>query len=164
MAADGKAHIARLRPKGEWPLLLAVPDAALSTERARQVLPAEYRQADVVMNIQNAMLLLSAFWQGRPELLAAALEDRLHQPYRARLCPLLPALQELKSPGVLGVALSGAGPSVLIFLEAGAPLKAVRSRIRAHLDHAGLSAELIPASIARRGAHGDFRSRSSSAG
>ena len=65
------------------------------------------------------MLLLAAFVQGRRDLLASALEDRMHQPYRAALCPLLPALQKLAAdaPGILGVVLSGAGPSVLIFLD-----------------------------------------------
>ena len=55
------------------------------------------------------MLLLAAFTQGRPELLSVALEDRIHQPYRAPLSPLLPSLQQLNGKeGILGVALSGA--------------------------------------------------------
>jgi homoserine kinase len=159
VAANGEAYIARLQPQGEWPLLLAVPEATLSTERARRVLPDQYSQADAVLNIQNAMLLLAAFLQGRPELLPAALEDRLHQPYRSALCPLLPVLQQLKVPDVLGVALSGAGPSVLVFLAPGAALGQVRRRIRDHLRQAGLAAELISTSIARRGAQGVFSSR-----
>src|SRR6476659_8752248 len=50
-------------------------------------------------------LLLAAFVQGRRDLLSAALEDRMHQPYRAPLCPLLPALQKLAAdaPAILGV-------------------------------------------------------------
>ncbi len=82
------------------------------------MLPAEYSRADAVANIQNSMFLLAAFTQGRPDLLAAALEDRIHQPYRAPFCPLLPCLQELSgTPGILGAALSGAGPSVIVFLN-----------------------------------------------
>ena len=88
--AEAQAQVACIRPKGKWPLLLAVPDQALSTEEARRVLPAQYSRADAVTNIQNSMLLLAAFTQGRPDLLSAALEDRIHQPYRAALCPLLP--------------------------------------------------------------------------
>ncbi len=84
--------MACIRPKGKWPLLLAVPEQSLSTEEARRVLPAQYSRADAVTNVQNSMLLLAAFTQGRPDLLSAALEDRIHQPYRAALCPLLPVL------------------------------------------------------------------------
>jgi homoserine kinase len=96
--------------------------------------------------------LLAAFVQGRRDLLASALADRVHQPYRAPLCPLLPALQTLpRDSGVLGLALSGAGPSVLIFLGAKANLSRVKAKVRAHLAAAGLSAELIPSSIIDRG-------------
>ena len=92
---EGEAQVACVIPKGKWPLLLAVPDEALATEEARRVLPSQYSRADAVTNVQNSMLFLAAFVQGRRDLLASALEDRMHQPYRAALCPLLPALQKL---------------------------------------------------------------------
>ena len=73
-----------------WPFL----PQPLSTEEARRVLPPQYSRADSVVNIQNSMLLLAAFTQGRADLLTAALEDRIHQPYRASLCPLLAGASE----------------------------------------------------------------------
>jgi homoserine kinase len=104
------------------------------------------------VNIQNSMLLLAAFTQGRPDFLAAALEDRIHQPYRAALCPLLPALQVLKgTAGILGAALSGAGPSVLVFLDPKAPVAKARKVVAAHLAQRGLTAELIETSITPQG-------------
>ncbi len=152
MLGDGDARTARIVPKGKWPLLFAVPDHALSTEEARRVLPEQYSRADVVINIQNSMLLLAALVQGRPDLLASALEDRIHQPYRAALCPLLPALQKLAgSPGILGAVLSGAGPSVLVFLDPKAKVNPVKSRIGSHLRACGLAAELISTTIDLRG-------------
>jgi homoserine kinase len=58
-----------------------------------------------------------AFAQGRGDLLCMAMRDRIHQPYRAPLCPLLPRLLPLAGEhGILGVALSGAGPSVLVIV------------------------------------------------
>jgi homoserine kinase len=165
MSGEGRgqveAQVVCVRPKGKWPLLLAVPEQRLPTEEARRVLPAQYSRADAVTNVQNSMLLLAAFTQGRPELLSPALEDRIHQPYRAALCPLLPALQEVKGKdGILGAALSGAGPSVLIFvdpqadpqLNPRAALQKARRRVAAHLSHARLTAELIPTTINLRGA------------
>jgi homoserine kinase len=152
MSGESEAQFACMRPKGKWPLLLAIPNQALSTEKARGVLPDHYSRADVVSNIQNAMLLLAAFMQGRHALLSAALDDRIHQPYRASLCPLLPALSELRGkPGILGAALSGAGPSVLVFLDpAYAASKATRI-ITAQLAARKLRAELLLTSISLRG-------------
>jgi homoserine kinase len=153
MATEAEAQVVCVRPKGKWPLLLAVPSQSLSTEEARRVLPAEYSRADAVTNIQNSMLLLAAFTQGRHDLLSAALEDRIHQPYRAALCPLLPCLQELRGrDGILGAVLSGAGPSVLMFLAPNASVLKVRKVVSAHLSRNGLAAELIPTSIAMAGA------------
>jgi homoserine kinase len=98
-----------------WNLLLALPPASLSTKKARALLPTHYTREDAVANIQATALLVAAFAQGRSDLLRAAMQDRLHQPYRAKASPLLPLLLPLtENPVVLGVALSGAGPSVLL--------------------------------------------------
>src|SRR5580698_4702783 len=153
MSGEAEAQIVSVRPKGKWPLLLAVPEQSLPTEEARRVLPAQYSRADAVSNIQNSMMLLAAFTQGRPDLLSAALEDRIHQPYRAALCPLLPSLRQLKpQDGILGAALSGAGPSVLMFLDPRASVKKVQTLVASHLAKTQLTAELIPTSITLRGA------------
>jgi homoserine kinase len=155
MSGEGEAEVARIQPKGKWPLLLAVPPEPLSTEKARSVLPAQYSRTDAVVNIQNSMLLLAAFMQGKPEFLKAALEDRMHQPYRSPLCPLLPAMQEFKAEqGTLGAALSGAGPSVLIFLDPRSkdPAKKIAARVAAYLKSRNLPAELLLTTIAEKGA------------
>ena len=99
------------------------------------------------------MLLLAGITQGRADFLASSLDDRLHQPYRKALCPLLPALQELSgSKGILGAVLSGAGPSVLVFLDSKKNATKTQKRVADHLRASGLSAELILTSIRARGA------------
>jgi homoserine kinase len=101
-----------------WSLLLALPSATLSTKTARALLPARYSRKDAVANIQATALLVAAFAQRRGDLLRAAMQDRLHQPYRLKACPLLPLLLPLtENPGILGVALSGAGPAILLITE-----------------------------------------------
>lgn len=153
LSDTAEAHVVCVHPKRTWPLLLAVPQQSLATEQARRVLPAQYSRADAVANVQNSMLLLAAFTEGRPDLLSVSLEDRLHQPYRAALCPLLPSLQELKGKeGILGAVLSGAGPSVLIFLDPRESLQKARRLVAAHLSQSRLAAELLPTSITLRGA------------
>jgi homoserine kinase len=98
-----------------WTLLLALPSEGLATAKARSLLPATYSREDAIANIQATALLVAAFAQGRGELLRAAMQDRLHQPYRMKACPLLPLLLPLtENPAILGVSLSGAGPSVLL--------------------------------------------------
>src|ERR1700675_4827987 len=153
MSGPAEAQVVSIKPKGKWPLLLALPDQILSTKEARRALPEQYSRADAVVNIQNSMLLLATFMQGRHELLASALEDRIHQPYRAPLCPLLPCLQELTGqPGILGAALSGAGPSVVVFLDPHSSAQKTEKAVASHIAAKEFRAELLLTSITRRGA------------
>lgn len=115
---DGRVEAATFAGNPEWRLLLALQATSLATKKARALLPESYPKADAVFNVQRAALLTAAFAQGRMELLATAMEDRIHQPYRLEACPLLKVLLPLSgTDDVAGVALSGAGPSVLLFVR-----------------------------------------------
>jgi len=98
---------------------VVVPDFDLPTTLARSVLPDSYSRADAVFNVQRASLLIAALATGSTWAFPAALEDRFHQPYRTPLVPGLDAILKLRAPGLLGCALSGAGPSILVFYEQG---------------------------------------------
>ena len=114
-----------------WRILLALPTASLATSEARALLPATYSRADAVANIQATALLVAAFALDRPDLLAVATRDRLHQPYRAAACPLLPALAPLAgAKGVYSVTLSGAGPSVLLLCDPSSDLDQLKAGVR----------------------------------
>lgn len=129
-----------------WKLLLAMPSASLSTSKARALLPATYSKADVILNLQRVAMLTAAFSAGRGDLLERAMEDRMHQPYRAPVCPLLTRLLPLTGKhGILGVALSGAGPSVLMILDAAADPSSVHADVLFHLRSGAdpLPAELL---------------------
>jgi homoserine kinase len=160
LSSGGTARVAQFRPKGKWPLLLAVPNDPLPTEEARRVLPAQYSRADVVSNVQNSMLLLAALVQGRADLIQGAVGDRIHQPYRSSLCKLLSPLQQLAgSSGVLGTCLSGAGPSVLMFLDGKVSSGHTKQKVASFLAGNHLVAELIATSITTEGARSSFRAK-----
>ena len=107
-----------LAPPAAWRALIVLPEKPLATVASRAVLPASYSRADVIANLQRVAVLTGAFATGREDLIADAMRDRLHQPYRSEVCPLLPQLLPMsESEGVLGVALSGAGPAVLVLVN-----------------------------------------------
>ncbi len=123
-------HIVRVDPPAAWRAIVALPAEPLATSKARAVLPATYSMEDVVANLQSVAVLGLAFAQGRGDLLRLAMNDRIHQPYRAPFCPLLPLLLPLAGKnGILGVALSGAGPAVLVIIDGEGSAEAAISAI-----------------------------------
>lgn len=98
----------------EITVVVAIPDFELSTAYARSVLPTQVPRADAIFNCSRAALFIHALYSRQYSLLATAMEDRLHQPYRAALVPgMTEALTAATAAGALGVALSGAGPTLL---------------------------------------------------
>jgi len=125
-------EIATLPGHGDWEMLLAMQPIPLATRQARALLPDTYSKADVIFNLQRVGLLTAAFAYGQLHLLKTAMQDRLHQPYRTAACPLLARLLPLADqPWVAGLALSGAGPSVLVFLAEGTSMQDAATRLRA---------------------------------
>jgi homoserine kinase len=149
---EGRVETLRL----QWPegisLVVAVPEFRLETSKARAVLPVSYARSDAVFNLQRVALLVGALASGAgaARRLAAALEDRLHQPYRAPLVPGLREALELRAPGLLGVVLSGAGPSLLAWIE-GSPQPAVEA-LEGVYRRLGMAAEVRPLAVAAAGA------------
>jgi len=119
MEPDGQTHAVRVELPANYGVAAVVPNFVLSTSKARSVLPETYTRRDAVFNIQHSALLIAALCTGSTESFSAALQDRMHQPYRSALIPGFSEMLELREPGLLGCALSGAGPSVLVFYERG---------------------------------------------
>jgi homoserine kinase len=117
--AAGIAHAVRLELHPRYAVAVVVPDFVLPTTEARAVLPDTYSKADTIFNVQRSALLITALATGATNAFPTALEDRLHQPYRAPLVPGLNEITQLRAEGLLGCALSGAGPSILVFYERG---------------------------------------------
>lgn len=96
-----------------------IPTHRLSTDQARAALPPTVPHREAVHTAARAALLVAALTGGRLDLLADALDDRLHEPYRAPLVPALATTRAAVAGRALGVSLSGAGPSVLVWCEPG---------------------------------------------
>ena len=91
-----------------------IPPFELSTELARSVLPVELPREDAVFNVAHAALLLRALGDGDAELLNFAMDDRIHQNYRAKLIDgFKTARIEAQECGAAGICISGAGPTIL---------------------------------------------------
>ena len=147
-----RVHVARVDPPQEWRAIVALPAEPLATSKARAVLPATFAMEDVVANLQSVAVLGLAFAQARGDLLRLAMQDKIHQPYRATICPLLPLLLPLVgNNGILGVALSGAGPAVLAVIEGEESLPAAGSAIRKMTENHA-AAELTICRFSRVGA------------
>lgn len=117
--SGGVARAVRLEWPARYGIAIVVPDFVLPTSEARAVLPDCYSRTDTIFNVQRSALLIAALSTGTTSAFPTALEDRLHQPYRYSLVPGLEEIVKLRAPGLLGCALSGAGPSVLVFYERG---------------------------------------------
>lgn len=114
-----------IEPPAGLATLVAIPDFQLSTSLARKALPDMFSKQDVVFNISHASLLTAALALGRLDLISVAMKDRIHQPYRAQLVPgMARILDEAPSHGALGVALSGAGPTLLALVDEGSSRQA----------------------------------------
>ena len=97
-----------------------VPPDELSTEQARAALPPQVAHYDAVYTVGRAALLVAALGAGRLDLVGDALDDRLHEPFRAPLVPLLAEVRgRILDLPALGATLSGAGPTVLVWCEPG---------------------------------------------
>jgi homoserine kinase len=110
----GRPRFARFQPARGLAAVVVVAIGELRTETARAMLPEAVPHADAAFNVAHAGLLAASIATGRPELLGAALSDRLHEPYRASAVGDLAAVHDiLRNAGAAGVALSGAGPTVI---------------------------------------------------
>lgn len=118
-AEDG--YLVRPVPVGEdLAVCVAIPSFTLSTRKAREVLPASVPMKDAVSNIANMGLLVASLYERDYTHLGAALHDRLHEPYRKTLIQGFDdVIQAAYDLGAYGACLSGAGPTILIFLPAG---------------------------------------------
>jgi homoserine kinase len=144
--------------KRKWPeevkIVVAVPEFEMSTAEMRRALPAEVPMSDAVFNIQRAALLEAAISERRFDLLSEALNDRLHQPYRVPYGPGLADVLRMNEEtqfyrGLLGVAMSGAGSTIIAFATDG--FDEIAAAMSERLASRGVSSRTMQIEVDNRG-------------
>lgn len=148
----GRVSFFRSRVAETLQVLLVVPDIQLPTSQARAVVPDRLKMSDAIFNLQRSALTVAALMAGQFRFLRESLRDKVHQPYRA---PLIPGLQEVLElngadiPGLLGLSLSGAGPSVAAFIQGDA--RDVFGRIQSVFNRHGVACRPLELKIDNQG-------------
>jgi homoserine kinase len=98
--------------------VVLTPSLTISTYHSRASLPINVSHKDASYNVGRACLLVASLLANRFEMLRIAMEDRLHQPYRAGAYPaMMPIIEAAKATGAAGAALSGSGPSIIALCD-----------------------------------------------
>ncbi|HMA38398.1 MAG TPA: homoserine kinase [Chloroflexia bacterium] len=151
--ADATLHTVRLPFPAAIRAVVYIPDFEMDTIQGRALMPAHYAKADVIFNTSRVALFLAALSTGRYEELGIAMEDRMHQPYRAQLFPALPALlAAARQAGAYGACLAGGGSTILALTPAGARCDRVAAALAATAGQAGLTGRSAILDIDRTGA------------
>lgn len=144
--------------KRAWPedvkIVLCIPEFEMDTTQMRGVLPREASLTDAVFNIQRAALLQALISERRFELFSEALRDRLHQPHRVPHGPGLADVLRMNGtthnhPGLLGVAVSGAGSTMIAFATEN--FSEIAAEMGARLSGAGVNSRTIEVEVDNRG-------------
>jgi len=141
---DRQPSVVRFEPPEDLLTVLFIPDRTLDTPRMREVLPASVPRPAAVHNVGHASLTVAAMASGRLDLLAVAMDDQLHEPYRAAVFPELPGLiAAARAAGALGACLSGAGSTVLAFADERDLAARIATSLERQAGAAGLSGRTL---------------------
>ncbi len=162
-ALVGGCRLSATREDGAWEIcdvpwlpeiipVVAVPNFELSTAAARAVLPNSYSRGDAIFNVAHGGLLLRGLATGKDSWLRAALQDRIHQPYRQSL---IVGYQEVRKmaidQGAYGLVISGAGPTLLALTNQDRS-QAVGDAMAATWQNFGVEAEVHILKVEEKGA------------
>ena len=140
---DDQQIYRRIDPPKDIDIVLAVPQFSLSTRVARDILPEQVPINDAVFNVGRASLLVLALIEKDYDLLGQMMDDKLHQPYRLNLVPgMQDVFAAAKEQGALAVALSGAGPTVIAFVNNKNKIKVIGDSMKQAFSQAGVACSL----------------------
>jgi len=132
--------------------VVAIPNFELSTQQARLVLPSQVSRDVAIFNASHLGLLLRAIETGRGNWIKLGMQDQLHQPYRQQLIPNYTDVESAAlSAGAYGVAISGAGPTLLAITSFG-DAENVAQEMQSAWEKAGIKAQVMPLEVSKTGA------------
>lgn len=140
----------RVEPPDGLALVVVIPSSRVSTDEARGSMPAEVPVSTAAHSISGTAGLLLTLERGWVDEIPEFLEDRLHEPYRGPLCPGLDALKAIEIPGLLGVTVSGSGPSMIMWVTTDGASE-VAAAAREVLGSQGVDAEVRVERVAPTG-------------
>ena len=113
---EGRTRATRFDPPGGLEAIAVIPPEEVPTSQAREAIPAEVPLSDLVANVGAAATLVLGLQTADLDLVAAGLDDKLHQPRRRELYPRsMEIVDSAREMGALGATISGAGPTVLVW-------------------------------------------------
>ena len=142
------SSIARVADEPPAIPIALVPDTTVPTAAARNALPSEVTHADAAYTAGRAVLLGASLVSGSSKLFAEALDDRLHEPYRAGKTPLLARVRRRPPAGALGVTISGSGPTVIVWAR-----REAASECAGELSERFPDVDVLSLSVSPQGAH-----------
>lgn len=142
---DGaRAEHLRFDPHPNLGVMAVVPRFELPTKEARSILPDQVNRQDAIFNLSHTGLLVAAIVSGQLESMKLAMKDCLHQPYRSRLIPGMDTvLRHAVEYGALGSALSGAGPTVLVFYKKDRRIDVLHAFVEHTFAEAGVDFDIL---------------------
>jgi homoserine kinase len=144
---DGEQRVAQVATQLPLAAIAVVPQHRVPTGASRARLPKLVAHGDAAQSAGRAALLGAALAAGDGDLLAASFHDSLHEPYRAGDAPLLAELRDEPPGASVGVTLSGAGPSVVVWTR-----KEHRDECVDELRRRLPDAQVLPLDVASHGA------------
>jgi homoserine kinase len=151
--AKKKVHVLCPRVRNDLTFIFCVPDRMLPTQQARQVLPKSYSREDVVFNISRTALLAALLQGGDAALLDLAMQDRIHQPYRAPLVPgLAETIEAARGAGAMGACFSGSGPTILAISDRRGNHEKIAQAMKAAFRRHAIASDVFPLRVSRFGA------------
>ena len=153
MEDDGSILYRKIDWPEDWAITVCIPDVELATEISRSVLPENVPMQDAVFNTKRMGMLIQAIHAQDEELMKAALTDKLHQPYRAKLVPWMDEInQSIKhDDDIFGCVLSGAGSTVLVISKQNATDR-VRNKISLVMTNLNVKADIKTLKVENDGA------------
>jgi homoserine kinase len=127
--------------------IAVVPETRVNTAASRGALPDTVSRSDAVFNVVHAALLGAALAANDPHVFAAALDDRLHEPYRLEHAPHLVEIRADLPSGALGATLSGSGPTVIVWAESKSAARVVDELAARYPTH-----DVVPLDVSALGA------------